>query len=129
MNEVWILVAFIGGVAAGYAIRWFTSKPGNDSQQLQQKLEKTQFQLEQQRQDAADYLEQAHEALLQISQGVDKASRLWNESAKQLAGEQVSCGELPTQAPVLEAVIEDERQPMDYAHGPHGIITPTKKAS
>ncbi|USD37226.1 MULTISPECIES: YhcB family protein [Ferrimonas] len=129
MNEVWIVLALIVGFGLGYAVRWRTSGTPADAHSVRQKLEKARFELDQQRQEMADYFEQSHATLLQLSQDVDKANRLWNESASHLFEEQLSTAKLPLHQPEPEPLTTEDQQPNDYVHGSHGIISPRKKVS
>ncbi|WP_028107759.1 YhcB family protein [Ferrimonas futtsuensis] len=129
MNEVWIVLAFILGAGVGYLIRWKSGGSAEEAPQLKQALEQAKFDLEQQRQEMADYFEQSHATLLQLSQNLDKANKLWNDSASHLFNEQLSTAQLPLHEPEPVMIDNEEFQPNDYVQGSHGIITPRKKVS
>ncbi|GAA5194395.1 YhcB family protein [Ferrimonas gelatinilytica] len=127
----WIpsLFFFLLGLAIGYLIRWRFRSSGGDQAKLQRELAQARFDLEQQRQEVADYFEQSREVMAQLSGSLDKANRYWNDSAQSLLGDH-QLPPLPS-APLTQehnGGVVESLPPNDYVQGSHGIITKPIKA-
>ncbi|GAA4901521.1 YhcB family protein [Ferrimonas pelagia] len=118
------------GIGIGYAIRWHFKDGSNDKQHLQRELAQAKFDLDQQRQEVADYFEQSRELMSQVSTSLDKANQFWNNSAQGLLGEN-KMAPLPSHPPQLEEHLEtiEALPPNDYVKGSHGIINEPPKAA
>ncbi len=127
----WIpsLFFFLLGLAIGYLIHWRFRSGSGEQPQVQRELAQARFDLEQQRQEIADYFEQSREVMAQLSGSLDRANRYWNDSAQSLLGEH-QLPPLPSgqTAPELHAGALESLPPNDYVQGSHGIITKPPKA-
>ncbi len=118
MNWAFGILLFFAGMGVGYLLHWRMKGKGDDQQTLRRELEQARFDLDQQRQEVADYFEQSRETMMQLSQSLDKANRFWNESARGMLGDgQVM--PLALNQPTLDTL---EEMPKDYVQGSHGII-------
>ncbi|MBY6187220.1 DUF1043 family protein [Marinobacter hydrocarbonoclasticus] len=119
MNWAFGILLFFAGMGVGYLLHWRMKGKEDDQQQLRRQLEQARFDLDQQRQEVADYFEQSREMMVQLSQSMDKANRFWNESAQGMLGDgQVM--PLTLNQPPLDSL--EEIPPKDYVQGSHGII-------
>lgn len=119
MEWGWYALVFLLGLAAGYLLHWRFKAPGDDNGQARRELEQARFELDQQRQEVADYFEQSRELMVQLGQSLDKANRFWNESAEGMLGD----GQVLPIAPMKEQLdAPQENPPKDYVQGSHGII-------
>ncbi|SHI06166.1 YhcB family protein [Ferrimonas marina] len=126
------LIFLFIGIGIGYLIHWRFKGNGEDNRALQRELTQAKFELDQQRQEVADYFEQSRELMSQLSSSLDKANRFWNDSAKGMLGD----GQL-TPLPANQPKLEDKGDgdsveslpPKDYVKGSHGIISESPKAA
>ncbi|MBY5993085.1 YhcB family protein [Ferrimonas balearica] len=126
MNWALGILLFFAGTGVGYLLHWRFKGNGDDSQQLRRELEQARFDLDQQRQEVADYFEQSRELMMQLGQSLDKANKFWNESAQGMLGDGQVMPITPSQ-PQLEGL--EEFPPKDYVQGSHGIIGNQEKAA
>lgn len=128
MNWVVDGLIFFAGWGLGYLVQKNMGvKEGNNSPTSHRELAQAKFELDQQRQEMADYFEQSREIMAQLGQDLDKANKFWNDSASTLLGE----GKVVPLTPpnCFNPDSPQESAPNDYVQGSHGIIGEQQKVA
>ncbi|WP_298440900.1 DUF1043 family protein [uncultured Ferrimonas sp.] len=124
MNWALAIVCLLVGLGLGYLVGKRNQHKGNQDK-LEQELAQARFELEQQHQGIADYFERSKSQMAALRGEMDKAQRLWQESAQELTSE------APVEAEPEQEEISNVTSlpPNDYVQGSHGIINQTSKVA
>ncbi|CCN47207.1 conserved hypothetical protein [Vibrio nigripulchritudo MADA3029] len=133
MPGMYIVIGIVIGLIAGYFLAKLMTPDVNKQKSIQKELEKSKFELEQQRQELADHFAQTAEMLDVLGKDYTKLYQHMAKTSTELlpsVPEQDNpfvkkIAQHTEEAPVPES--DDQQQPKDYAHGATGLLKDKEK--